>query len=143
MPTSVEGEPLWAVDTSVAIAYLDASHSAHQHCVDALSGVTAALAGHAVFESFSVLTRLPGPTQVTSTDAVAALRSAFPDSCWLGPKEQTALLETLGNSGLHGGMVYDALVGEAARVNGRVLLSRDRRAAATYSFLGVPHRLLD
>lgn len=143
MPTSADSEPLWAVDTSVAIAYLDPAHSAHRRCVDALSGTTAALAGHAAFESLSVLTRLPGPTRVTSTDAVTALRAAFPEPCWLMPQQHTALLETLGSTGVHGGSVYDALVGEAARVNGRTLLTRDRRAIVTYSFLGVPHQLLD
>lgn len=39
-------------------------------------------------------------------------------------------------------MVYDALIGEAARVNGRTLLTRDRRAISTYEFLGVAYRLI-
>ncbi|MGB6058040.1 MAG: hypothetical protein WBF71_07225 [Microthrixaceae bacterium] len=39
-------------------------------------------------------------------------------------------------------MVCDALVGEAARVNGRVLLTRDRRAVPTYEHLGVHHILV-
>lgn len=40
-------------------------------------------------------------------------------------------------------MVYDALVGEAARVNGRTLVTRDRRATATYDLLGVTYVVLD
>lgn len=131
-----------AVDTSVAVAYLDEGHSAHRSCVGVLRGVTAALAGHAAFESLSVLTRLPGPTQVSAADAVTALRAAFPDTCWLGAEQQATLLETLGRTGVNGGMVYDALVGESARVNGRTLLTRDRRAVPTYEFLGVAHELL-
>lgn len=59
----------WAVDTSVAIAFLDAFHSAQQVCVSVLAG-------------------------------------------------------------------------EAARANGRVLLTRDRRASATCDFLGVEHRFV-
>lgn len=132
----------WAVDTSVAIAYLDASHSAHRVCVDALNGRRAALAGHAAFESFAVLTRLAGPTRVSPSDATTALHAAFPEECWLGARQQHTLLRTLGSVGIVGGMAYDALVGEAAKVNGRVLLTRDRRASATYDFLGVEHRLV-
>lgn len=140
MPTSAEaGEQLWAVDTSTAVAFLDASHSAHERCVEALAGRRAALAGHAAFEAFAVLTRLPGPTRVNPTDAVTALRAAFPEQCWMSASHQRALLDSLEASGILGGMVYDALVGEAARVNNRTLLTRDRRAVATYEFLGVRH----
>jgi predicted nucleic acid-binding protein len=59
-PSSVESSG-WAVDTSVAVAFLDAGHSAHEVCVTALDGRVAALSGHAAFESYSVLTRLPEP----------------------------------------------------------------------------------
>ncbi|HWL45371.1 MAG TPA: hypothetical protein VNQ73_20670 [Ilumatobacter sp.] len=37
----------WAVDTSVAVPYLDAAHSAHALTVAALDGRRAALSGHA------------------------------------------------------------------------------------------------
>lgn len=131
-----------AVDTSVAVAFLDAGHTAHRACVDALGAARAALAGHAAFESLSVLTRLPGPAQVTPADAATALRAAFPEPCWLSAEQQSALLGTLGEVGLHGGMVYDALVGESARANGRTLLTRDRRAVATYEFLGVSYSIV-
>jgi hypothetical protein len=39
-------------------------------------------------------------------------------------------------------MVYDALVGEAARQDGRVLLTRDLRASRTYELLGVRYELV-
>ena len=44
--------------------------------------------------------------------------------------------------GVAGGAVYDALVGEAARVNGCRLLTRDQRAKRTYELLGVDHQIL-
>jgi len=139
-PTSADVDhQRWAVDTSTAVPFLDASHSAHERCVDALAGRRAALAGHAVFEAFAVLTRLPGPTRVSPADAVTALRAAFPEQCWMSASHQQALLDSLESSGIVGGMVYDALVGEAARVNDCTLLTRDRRAVATYEFLGVRH----
>jgi len=147
MPSSAEGSSTdrqrVAVDTSVAVAFLDAAHTAHRVCVEALDGRSAALAGHAAFESLSVLTRLPGPAQVTVGDAAAALEAAFPEPCWLSPDQQSQLLVTLGRTGIDGGAVYDALVGEAARVADRTLLTRDRRAIATYEFLGVPYVLVD
>jgi len=136
-----DGRPV-AVDTSVAVAFLDAGHTAHRSCVGELDGVSAALAGHAAFESLSILTRLPGPAQVSPADPMTALRAAFPHDCWLSAEQHSALLETLGDAGAQGDMVYDALVGEAARVNERTLLTRVRRAISTYEFLGIAYRLV-
>lgn len=133
---------LCAVDTSVAVAFLDAAHTAHTACIEALRGRSPALAGHAALETYAVLTRLPGSLQVSPSDASAALDSAFPEPCWLTPRQQQSLLRRLGDSGVIGGMVYDALVGEAARVHGRQLVTRDRRATATYEFLGVEYELI-
>ena len=132
----------WAVDTSVAIAYLDAGHSAHRACVAALAGRTAALAGHAAFETYSVLTRLPGPIRVLPADARTSLEAAFPEACWLAPRRQQDLLRRVAGLGLVGGTVYDALVGEAARAAGRVLLTRDHRARQTYDLLGISYQLV-
>lgn len=142
MPTNDKAQPAYAVDTSVAIPFLDATHSAHSVCVAELASKRLALAGHAAFESLAVLTRLSGALRVDMVDALAAIRLAFPESCWLAAEHQAELLDRLGSSGLRGGMIYDALVGEAARVNGRVLLSRDRRAIATYEFLGINYQLI-
>lgn len=130
-------EERFAVDTSFAVAYLDAGHSAHRLCTAFLADKSAVLAGHAAYESFAVLTRLPGSAAVSPDDAAAALRGAFGDPCWLGERAQADLFNRLATSGLQGGAVYDALVGEAARLHGRVLLTRDRRAMPTYAFLGV------
>lgn len=144
MPTSADASPTrYAVDTSVAVAYLDASHSAHEATVAAAGGHRMALAGHAAFETFSVLTRQPGEAQVHPTDAATALSAAFPDPCWLDDQECSALLQRLGTLGVRGGGCYDALVGEAARARGRKLLTRDRRARRTYDLIGVAYELLD
>ncbi len=138
MPISAEGPSVrYAVDTSVAVAYLDAGHAAHESCVDFLGGKAAVLAGHAAFESFAVLTRLPGVAQVAPADAIAGLKAAFGAPCWLPVEARAALFDRLGTHGLRGSALYDALVGEAARVDGRALITRDRRALPTYRFLGV------
>jgi predicted nucleic acid-binding protein len=126
-----------AVDTSVAIAALDESHEAHTACRTVARARRPALAGHASFEVFSVLTRLPGGSRLTPEVVGDVLNRAFPTRCWLTPKQQEALFRRLPNLGVTGGMVYDALVAEAARVAGRVLLTRDRRAQRTYEEVGV------
>lgn len=139
--TMASGER-WAVDTSVAVAALDAGHLAHSACVAAVRELRPALAGHAAFEVFSVLTRLPGSLAVDPGDAAALLARVFPESVWLSPGHSQNLLGRLAPIGITGGAVYDALVGEAARVNERVLLTRDQRARRTYDLLGVEHRFV-
>lgn len=49
-----------ALDTSVAIPLLVQTHSAHAAVVRWWNGRTVSLCGHAVAETYSVLTRLPG-----------------------------------------------------------------------------------
>ncbi len=132
-------ETAWAVDTSVAVAALDQSHEFHAVCRAAVLAHRPALAGHAAFETFSVLTRLPGALRVEPADAVAVLTQGFPEHCWLDARRQTALLARLGEMGLAGGSVYDALVASAAMAHGRRLLSRDQRAERTYQLVGVDY----
>jgi hypothetical protein len=101
-----------------------------------------ALSGHAAFETYSVLTRLPGNAAVGPAMAEAVLLQAFPDRCWLTGRQHNALLARLPSLDVVGGMVYDALVGEAARLNNCVLLTRDRRAERTYRRIGVQYELI-
>lgn len=140
MPTSAEG---WAVDTSVAVAALDRGHAAHVVCAAAVRSIRPALAGHAAWETFSVLTRMPGQLAVDAPTAAGVIERTFPSVCWLAPDAARALFDRLGTVGLVGGAVYDALVGEAARTNGCRLLTRDLRARRTYDLLGVEYELVD
>lgn len=139
MPNSVER---WAVDTSVAVAALDGSHAAHALCRDAVRTRGPALSGHAAFETFSVLTRLPGQLSIDAPTAQRVIDTVFPSTCWLGQRAATNLLRRLGAVGIVGGAVYDALVGEAARVNDCRLFTRDLRARRTYDLLGVDYELI-
>lgn len=141
MPTSAE-RVAYAVDTSVAVAALDATHAAHDDCRRTVQAHRPALAGHAAFETFSVLTRMPGALRVDPPTAAEILSRVFPETVWLSAEQATALLKRLGPAGVSGGAVYDALVGEAARHSGRTLLTRDRRATSTYALLGVPFELV-
>jgi hypothetical protein len=132
----------WACDTSVAVAALDPTHAAHGPCRRALVDRRPALAGHAAFETYAVLTRLPVPLRLTGKRASSVLADAFPDPCWLGAEATAALHARLHECGILGGAVYDALVGQAAADGGRVLLTRDRRAERTYRALQVPYELV-
>lgn len=133
----------WACDTSVAVASLDPSHEAHTACRNVLVDWRPALAGHAAFETYSVLTRLPMPLRLSGTQATTVLAGAFPTGCWLDIESTNGLLSMLGELGIVGGSVYDALVGRAAAANGRVLLTRDLRAERTYRTLEVEYRFVD
>jgi hypothetical protein len=140
MPTNVE---LWAVDTSVAVAAVDRGHAAHGVCAAAVRNRRPVLAGHAAWETFSVLTRMPGHLAVDTQTAATVIYRTFPTVAWLTPDMSQALFAKLETIGILGGAIYDALVGEAARSNGRRLLTRDLRARRTYDLLGVDYELLE
>lgn len=133
----------WACDTSVAIAALDPTHEAHLACRRVLVDLRPALAGHAAFETYSVLTRLPVGLRLSADQAVSVLAAAFPAECWLNAAGMRDLRERLATLDIVGGSVYDALVGQASVANGRTLLTRDRRAERTYRSLEVQYRFVD
>ena len=144
MPASGRGSrsPL-LVDTSVAVALAVADHADHATTADALRGRRLGIAGHAAFETFSVLTRLPPPARRTPATIARLLASSFPQSRFLGADESASLLAGFESLGIGGGAVYDALVGAVAAEYKLVLATRDRRALDTYRALDVRVELLD
>lgn len=142
MPTS--GNPtICLLDTSAAVAFLVGDHEQHGRTFDALADRALGLAGHAAFETFSVLTRLPAPGRRTPEAVHRLLTSNFPHTSFLSGERAATLLAALGEHGIAGGSVYDALVGAVAVEHGRPLVTRDRRALGTYSELGVDVELID
>lgn len=131
-----------AVDTSAAVPYVMRSHESHGAVRRALSQYQLVMTGHSLAETYSVLTRLPGDARVAPTDAVKLLDASFGEPVL--PKQETtiALPAELASCGIAGGAVYDALVGLAARDSRLGLVTRDRRAATTYSALGLTFTLL-
>lgn len=128
-----------ALDTSVAVPALVEWHDAHEAVVAALQPDDR-LPAHAALETYSVLTRLPAPLRVAPARAAEVLRARFPPPYLaLPPEEFDALVERLSNNGVHGGAVYDGLVGTSAAAAERPLLTRDTRASTTYRALGVAH----
>jgi predicted nucleic acid-binding protein len=130
------------VDTSVAVALLVADHAHHAAVHDAIGTERLGLAGHAAFETFSVLTRLPSPARRDPETVGILLDANFPDSRFLPEDAAASLLADLPALAIAGGAVYDALVGAAALHHDAELVSRDRRAADTYRALEVRLRLL-
>lgn len=130
------------VDTSVAVALALADHQHHAAASDAVAGRRLGLAGHAAFETFSVLTRLPPPARRTPGTVARLLRASFPETRFLSVDGAAALLTRLDLDGIAGGSVYDALVAATAAEHGLILVTRDRRALATYRALDVKVEVL-
>lgn len=120
------------VDTSVAVALVVADHSAHHATVVRMRGRKLGLAGHAAFETFSVLTRLPSPARRTPAAAQRLLAANFSETKFLSPKRAAALTGRLATLGVAGGSVYDALVAAVAEEHILKLATRDLRALSTY-----------
>jgi predicted nucleic acid-binding protein len=125
------------VDTSVAVPALLGDHEHHAASLAAIAGHEVGLAGHAWFETLSVLTRLPPPSRLSSERAHQLLSANFPESRFLSEDAHLRLGDVLARSDIGGGAVYDALIGWTAVVTGLPLVSRDRRALPTYRALDV------
>lgn len=139
MPTDMgtEARDIVLLDTSTAIALVVEDHEFHAAALAAVRGRRLGLAGHAWFETYSVLTRLPAGLRRSPADAIRLLSRNFPVSGFLGEADSVALGPELARLGISGGSVYDALVGAAARQHGRPLMSGDARALNVYEALGV------
>jgi predicted nucleic acid-binding protein len=139
MSTDMDAEDreIILLDTSTAIALIVEDHEAHAATFEAVRGRRLGLAGHAWFETYSVLTRLPARLRRSPADVIRLLARNFPASGFLGEAESVELGGELARLGVSGGAVYDALVGAAARQRRRPLVSSDARARPVYEGLGV------
>ena len=131
------------VDTSVAVPLVVADHEHHYAVVNAVGNKTLGLAGHAAFETFSIVTRLPPPARRSPGAVARLIAHNFPATRFLSDQVAAELLARLGTLGIAGGAVYDALVGAAAVEHGLTLMTRDRRAVDTYRRLDVTFVLID
>jgi predicted nucleic acid-binding protein len=126
-----------AVDTSVAVPLLVRSHHDHATVVRWWNGQEVALSGHALAETYSVLTRLPGDSRLAPADAARLLKARFSSPLLLSAPRSRKLPDTLSRLGIAGGAVYDALVALAAKDHNVALATRDARAQGTYDAVGV------
>ena len=139
MPTGTPADDrsIVLLDSSTAIALIVEDHEAHAATLEALRGRRLGLAGHAWFETYSVLTRLPAGLRRSPADALRVLVGNFPGTGYLGESASAEFSVELARLGISGGAVYDALVAAAARQHRRVLVSGDARALPIYDALGV------
>ena len=135
-------EPI-ALDTSVAIPLLVQTHMAHRAVVSWWDRRPVVLSGHAVAETYSVLTRLPSPARRDPSVVEQILRTGFPATRFLGADDARALLGRLAPLGIAGGAVYDALVGQVAVAHRLAVATRDARAVDVYRALDVDVELID
>jgi toxin FitB len=126
-----------AVDTSVAVPLLVSTHTAHEQAMGWWDRRELRLCGHAVAETYAVLTRLPGDIRLGPASAATMLESWFGEPLALLERTAHRLPELLSDAGIAGGAVYDALVALAALDNHLPLATRDLRARDTYARLGV------
>ena len=125
-----------ALDTSVAVPLLVQAHAAHAAVVRWWAGREVALSGHALAETYSVLTRLPGDIRVAPADAARLLEDRFSPPLLLGPETARRLPDVLSRMGIAGFAVYDALVALAAVEHRVDLATRDARSRDTYERVG-------
>ena len=125
-----------ALDTSVAIALLVQTHREHPAIERWWGGREVVLSGHALAETYSVLTRLPGDLRLSPVDAARLLRERFGAPLVLRAQTARRISDVLGELGIAGGAVYDAIVALAAVEHGADLATRDVRARATYELVG-------
>jgi predicted nucleic acid-binding protein len=127
--------PELLVDTSVAVALSTLGHEGRAAVLAIVDGRRIGLAGHAAFETFSVLTRLPGPARRTPAAVARIIAANFPHTRFLGASAAAELLTALAVKGVAGGAVYDAMVAATAIEYGVPLVTRDLRALGTYRAL--------
>ena len=131
-----------AVDTSVVVAGFASWHEGHRVAMAALARAPRVPA-HVLIETYSVLTRLPVPHRAPAHLVAAFLAETFPaPPLALPPREHLLLLEQAAALGISGGSIHDALIAATARHVKARLLTRDRRAAATYERLHVEYEML-
>ncbi len=123
-------------DSSVTVAALAPWHEEHPAAAAALAR-TDRLIAHVALETYSVLTRLPEGLRMPPEVAAALLAEHFPGAPLALPAKATmALIADCAARRITGGAVHDALIAATARHAGATLLTRDRRALATYTAVG-------
>jgi len=109
-----------ALDTSVLVAAFQPWHDEHgraRHALDRCLGTeTPLIPSHALLETYSVLTRMPGSWRMAPGDAFDLIDRTLRDAAEivsLGPGTLD-LLASLSADGVAGGAVYDAEIAATA-----------------------------
>lgn len=136
-------ENLLAADSSVAVPLVLANHPDLEIIAAwARDKPKLYLSGHALAETYSIITRLRVPFRVSAEVARSVIDASFAGTIY--PKASTLrkLHRIFAEVGISEGAVYDGLVALAALDNGATLVTRDIRASATYDALGVTTEII-
>lgn len=136
-------DPIVLVDSSAAVPLMIDTHEHHEPVFDALSHLDRGLAGHAAFETYAVLTRLPPPDRRPPRVVRHLLLANFPHTRFLDATQLADLFERLPDVQVAGGSVYDALVAHTAVAFSMPLATCDRRALGTYGRIGADIIFID
>lgn len=128
-------------DTSVLVPALLPWHQHHALALEAARAMDG-LPAHVLFETYSVLTRLPAPHRLSAAVAAELIGRLPGEPLILGAGAYTAVLRALAVVGIRGGASYDGLIGATALAHDRRLVTLDRRALATYDAVGTSTRVL-
>jgi len=128
-----------AADASVLVPALLSSHEFHDPCHESAGLIDSAI-GHALIETYAVLTRLPQPYTVPPVQASTALRSYGTNVLVLPGDELADAIDRFVIARASGGASYDALIAVTAKQHSATLLTRDERAAEVYERLGTDVR---
>ncbi len=130
------------VDTSVLVAAFSSWHERHDVARNAIRD-GAGVVGHAIAESYSVLTRLPEPHRASPELARDFLEAACVGApLTLDAEALRGLPTRLVMCGVAGGATFDGLIALTAATHDVTLLSLDRRAVDTYRRCGARFELL-
>lgn len=121
---------------------LVASHQDHARIAAWAKERVLRLSGHALLETYAVLTRLPGDARVAAADAITLIDENFAEPLLLSTHGMRDAHRELARRGVMGGATYDGLIALAAREHGVNLATRDARARSTYEAIGVAVELL-
>jgi predicted nucleic acid-binding protein len=118
------------LDSSCMVAAVCTWHEHHSAAVGAIEtrfrrGERLAVAGHALAETYAVLTRLPAPHRLSPADAWALVEANFIEharTVALSAAAYAKILRGLASQAIGGGRTYDALIAACARPAGATAL---------------------
>ena len=106
-----------ALDSSVIVAALSSWHGERDAALAAIDKAMASRKGivvpaHALFEAYSVLTRMPPPRRLSTTGAIGLLRDNFSSAviAMVPTRSIWGLVEGLASGEMAGGIIYDAVI---------------------------------
>jgi len=129
-------------DSSVLIPALQVGHPNHEEARKVLSRRQLRITGHVELETFAAMSSAAYKPRTSPSAAATAIAQLDSSPLTLSPQGYLDLIEKAGKGRLMGGAIYDALIAITAAQHGARLISRDKRAAATYKALGVDLEML-